>query len=460
MNDLVKYILALVGVGIFIFFVSVNAQKTSAAKPNIIIILADDLGYHDVSYYGTKDINTPNIDALCQSGKRFDRFYTNAPVCAPTRASLMSGRYPPMVGVPGLIRSTPESNFGFLKPDALLLPKLLKQAGYHTALVGKWNLGLESPNLPNEKGFDLFHGFLDDMMNDYWTHLRNGKNFMRKNADTIEPKGHATDIFTQWAMDYILEQSRNKSPFFLYLAYNAPHAPIQPPDECLNKVKERNPGISDKRTALVALIEQLDNGIGKVIETLKKTGAYENSLIFFISDNGGQLADGANNGDLRDGKGTVYEGGIRVPAFVVWPGVIKEKTITKEPVQTMDVFPTCAEAAGITITSKIDGVSFLSLLKESTQKLEPRKLYFTRREGNMNFGGNTIQAVIDGDWKLLQNSPFAPYELYNLKDDPAEKNNLIQTQQERYKNMMGLMIKHIQAGGSVPWQKPESMEMY
>ncbi|HMI65905.1 MAG TPA: sulfatase-like hydrolase/transferase, partial [Cyclobacteriaceae bacterium] len=183
--------------------VSLEARQPSDRKPNILVILADDLGYHDLSYYGTPDIRTPNIDMLCKAGMRFDNFYSNSPVCSPTRASLMSGRYPEMVGVPGLIRSNPDANFGFLKPDALLLPKLLKQADYNTALVGKWNLGLETPNTPNEKGFDFFHGFLDDMMNDYWDHLRNGKDFMRKNDRQDNPKGrHATDVFTGWAIDY------------------------------------------------------------------------------------------------------------------------------------------------------------------------------------------------------------------------------------------------------------------
>jgi len=208
-------------------------------KPNILVILVDDLGYGDLSSYGAKDLRTPNIDQLMANGMRFDNFYANCPVCSPTRASLMTGRYPDMVGVPGVIRTHPTNNFGYLSPDAVMLPTMLKKAGYHTAIIGKWHLGLESPNIPNERGFDHFHGFLGDMMDDYYTHLRHGYNYMRLNKQEIHPEGHATDLFTQWAIEYIRGRINKKQPFFLYLAYNAPHTPIQPPEEWLEKVKKR-----------------------------------------------------------------------------------------------------------------------------------------------------------------------------------------------------------------------------
>lgn len=220
---------------------STNVWSQKSQKPNILIILTDDQGYHDVSYYGTKDLQTPNLDLLSKSGMRFDYFYSNSPVCAPTRASLMTGRYPDYVGVPGLIRTTADNNWGYLDPKAILLPVKLKEAGYHTAHVGKWNLGFESPNLPNEKGFDYFHGWLEDMMDDYYTHLRHGQNFMRLNKQMIDPIGHATDLFTKWSVDYIKKEAKDFSPFFLYLAYNAPHFPVTPPQEWVEKVKNGNP---------------------------------------------------------------------------------------------------------------------------------------------------------------------------------------------------------------------------
>jgi arylsulfatase A-like enzyme len=183
--------------------------------PNIILILADDLGYGDLSCFGAKDIQTPNIDRLAAGGMRLTRFYANSSVCSPTRAALLTGRFPELVGVPGVVRTHPENSWGRLSPDAILLPSVLKRAGYHTVIVGKWHLGLASPNTPTERGFDFFHGFLGDMMDDYYNHRRHGQNYMRRNGAEIDPKGHATDLFTQWAVDYVRERSATKQPFFL-----------------------------------------------------------------------------------------------------------------------------------------------------------------------------------------------------------------------------------------------------
>ena len=438
---------------LFICFFS-SAQGIINKNPNIIIILADDLGYHDVSYYGTKDIQTPNIDLLSTSGMRFDRFYSNSSVCSPTRASLMSGRYPERVGVPGLVRSTPSSNFGYLTPNTILLPELLKKMKYNTALVGKWNLGLESPNIPNDKGFDFFHGFLDDKMDDYYTHLRNNINFMRRNKDIISPEGHATDLFTNWAVDYIKSQENKQDPFFLYLAYTAPHRPIQPNEEWLKKIKEREVGISDKRGKLVALIEHMDDGIGKVVKELKNSGKYDNTLIIFLSDNGGQLEDEANNGNIRGGKGSFYEGGVRVPAIFVWPGHIQAGSTNNQRAITMDVLPTISDILKFKNNNPVEGVSLLKILKNSQDSLLERNIFFTRREGDVEFGGQAIHMVISNNWKLVQNNPYQMYELYNLKKDTLEKQNLISTEPNMYKKLIELMIPHIQKGGTVPWQAP------
>ena len=424
--------------------------------PNILIILTDDQGYHDVSYYGTSDLNTPNIDALRKDGMRMDFFYTNSPVCAPTRASLMTGRYPDHVGVPGLIRYHAANNWGYLDPKAILLPQKLKEAGYHTAHIGKWNLGLVSPNLPNEKGFNYFQGWLEDMMDDYVTKRRHGMNFMRLNDKEIDPEGHATDIFTQWSVDYIKRQAKDDQPFFLYLAYNAPHFPVQPPQEYLEKVKKRSPGIPDKRAGLIAFIEHLDDGIGKVIDALKASGQYHNTLIIFTSDNGGHLPDMANNGPLRDGKQSMYEGGLRVPTVITWPKKIQAGTVSEQVNMTMDIYPTLLEVAGVQLNHTIEGRSFLPTLLGEQMVEEPRPLYFTRREGGTLYGGKAYHALLQGEWKLLQNNPYQPLELYNLKEDPLEKNNLISLEPEIFRTMNSILMKHIQAGGMVPWQKPDS----
>ena len=433
------------------------AEKSATKVPlNVLVILVDDLGYGDLSCYGAKDLKSPHIDKLIASGLRFDEFYANCPVCSPTRAALLSGNYQDRVGVPGVIRTHTESNWGYLHPEATLLPLHLKKEGYETAMVGKWHLGYEKPNIPNARGFDQFHGFLGDMMDDYYHHRRHGFNYMRLNEEVIKPEGHATDLFTKWACEYLKTFSKEK-PFFLYLAYNAPHTPIQPPKEWLQKVKEREPNITDKRAKLVALIEHLDDGIGQVMQCLKESGHAKKTVVVFSSDNGGQLSVGANNGPLRDGKQSVYEGGIKVPTGIVWPDVIAPGSKTSFRAMSMDLFPTILDLAGVAPSRRIDGRSFLPMLKGEPQQPLRELWFFRRREGGTRYGGKTIEAVRKGDWKLLQNSPFAPMELYNLKDDPLEKNNLISKQPKIYQQLAAELRKEIQRYGQVPWQRPEKV---
>ena len=431
-----------------------TSAASAADRPNILIILADDLGYGDLSSYGGKDIRTPNVDGIGTRGMSFENFYANCPVCSPTRASLLSGRYPAMAGVPGVIRTHATNNWGYLRQDAKLLPVLLKDAGYHNALVGKWHLGLKEENHPLSRGFDFFHGFLGDMMDDYYKHRRHNINYMRKGRETIAPKGHATDLFSDWAVDYIRSRKEEKEPFCLYLAYNAPHTPIQPPKDWIEKVTKREPGISGKRAKLVALIEHMDHGIGKVLEALEKTGQAENTLVIFTSDNGGQVNVGANNGPLKAGKGTVYEGGIKVPALASWPGRIAPGSSCKRVSLTMDILPTLLEALSVTSDEPFDGVSFLSELRGKKRAEAKREIYFIRREGGTAYGGKTIEALRWGNWKLLQNSPFQPLELYNLEADPLEATNLAGKERGVFRDLSARLRRELQRYGTVPWQKP------
>ena len=297
--------------------------------PNVVLILADDLGYGDLGCYGAKDVRTPNLDGLAGAGMRLTRFYANSSVCSPTRAALLTGRYPELVGVPGVIRTSPKDSWGHLTPDAVLLPRLLKAAGYHTGIVGKWHLGLKAPDTPNARGFDHFHGFLGDMMENYFTHRRHGINYMRLDEQEIDPPGHATDLFGQWAVDYVKERAAAKQPFFLYLAFNAPHDPLQPTEVSLERVRQRQPELPEKRAKLVALIEHMDEAVGKVLQALRDAGVADDTLVLFTSDNGGSLPHGARNGPLRNGKGSMYEGGLRVPCLARWPGRIAPGTTSE-----------------------------------------------------------------------------------------------------------------------------------
>jgi arylsulfatase A-like enzyme len=422
------------------------------APPNILMIMVDDLGYGDLGSYGACDVRTPHIDGLMQSGMRFDSFYANCPVCSPTRAALLSGCTPDRVGVPGVIRTHQANSWGYLKEGAELLPAVLKKAGYHTAIVGKWHLGLASPNTPNERGFDLFRGFLGDMMDDYWHHRRHDINYMYHNRQHIDPKGHATDLFTDWAQAYVRNRAGQKTPFFLYLAYNAPHTPIHPPAEWVEKVKQREKGINHKRAKLVAFIEHLDHGIGQVMQALKQTGQADNTLVVFTSDNGGQLNVGANNGPLRGGKQEMWEGGVKVPFCAVWPGKIKAGTRDSDTVAvTMDLYPTLCEAAGVSAIPEIEGTSLLSrLLAQDTDPLV-RTLVWVRREGG-HYGGRAYYAIRQGPWKLLQNTAFEPMRLYNLHDDPQEQRPL-PFSHKMHKQLFRALQNHVNRSGAIPWAK-------
>lgn len=429
-------------------------SQKKAKKPNVLIILTDDQGYYDVAACGATDLVTPSMDRLFNDGMKFNSFYANCPVCSPTRASLITGLYPDKAGVPGVVRTHKTDNWGYLNPSAITIADKFKKGGYKTAIIGKWHLGLEKPNIPTMRGFDFFHGYLGDMMDDYWTHRRHGINYMRENEKEIDPEGHATDIFTGWAVDYIKNQKKSEEPFFLYLAYNAPHTPVQPPEEWLKKVKQHNPKLSETRAKLVAFIEHLDHGVGMVINSLIENDLYDNTIIVFTSDNGGLLRVEANNGPLRDGKGSVYEGGLRVPTSIVWENHILPGSVTDYKAATMDLYPTLLEVAGIDVNHEIDGISFLPVLLGENMSDEDRVLYFVRREGGTRYGGLTIQTVQLNNWKLLQNSPFESPELYNLKEDPYETTNLIESEPEQYKLLNGLMMKQLQSAGKVPWQKP------
>jgi len=436
---------------------ALSVQAETKSRPNIVVILVDDLGYGDLSCFGATDLKSPHIDKLAQQGMSMTEFYANCPVCSPTRAALLTGRYQDMVGVPGVIRTHAENNWGYLSESAVLLPELFKTAGYHTAIVGKWHLGLEAPNRPTDRGFDLFQGYLGDMMDDYYKHRRHGINYMRFQTKEVDPTGHATDLFTDWACDYLNKRkTESNKPFFLYLAYNAPHTPIQPPAEWVDKVKQREPNMTDARAKLVALIEHMDHGIGRVLKRLDDNLQSENTLVVFTSDNGGQLNVGANNGPLRDGKQSVYEGGIKVPTIVRWPGKIEANSRTNFRSMSMDIFPTVLAAANVKIPNglSLDSRSFLPTLTGNEQEPLREYWFFRRREGGNRYAGKTIEAVRWGDWKLLQNSPFSSLELYNLKNDPLEEKDLSKKAPRIFNQLSAELRKEIQRYGTVPWQKP------
>ena len=431
-----------------------------AAQPHVVMILADDLGFGDLGCYGATDLRSPHLDRLASEGQRWTQFYANCPVCSPTRAALMSGRYQDLVGVPGVIRTHAENSWGDLLDGAELLPERLKAAGYRTACIGKWHLGLERPDRPQDRGFDRFHGFLGDMMDDYYSHRRHGINYMRLGEQTIDPKGHATDLFTDWAIDELETAAKRDEPLFLYLAYNAPHTPIQPPDDWVERVRSREPQLDEKRAKLVALIEHMDDGIGRVLSALERLELQDETIVVFSSDNGGQSSVGANNGPHRAGKGTVYEGGLAVPTILRVPGLTTPGSECATAAMTMDLTATIADLARVEFPEKIDGVSLVPSLAVNEQPPLRTAAFFRRREGGAEFNGQTIDAVRVGRWKLLQNRPTQPLELYDLESDPLEETDRWQTAPKPVRRMLlEALAKHRQRCGAVPWQGPDVRDL-
>jgi arylsulfatase A-like enzyme len=429
-----------------------TATGSTAQQPNFLLIFTDDHGYGDVSTYGLSDVRTPHIDRIAAEGMLFTTMRANCTVCSPSRAALLTGRYADRVGVPGVIRTQSEDSWGYFDPKVPTLADALGAAGYQTALIGKWHLGLEPPNTPNERGFNFFHGFLGDMMDSYTTHQRHGNNYMRRNAEVIAPAGHATDLFSDWAADYLRGRAKTPDqPFFLYLAYNAPHFPIEPPAEWLEKVKQRSPEMDEKRASNVAFVEHLDASIGRVLAALDDSGLARNTVVVFTADNGGSLPHAQNNDPWRGGKQEHYDGGLRVPFMVRWPAAVAPGSRSDHAGLVFDLFPTFTELAGAKPAVDLDAVSLTPVLKGGTITA-PRDLYFVRREGGLTYGGNSYEALIRGDWKILRNDPFSPYELYHLKEDPQEKNDLSATNRKKFEELAAGIRHHVQRGGITPWQ--------
>lgn len=439
----------------FMTFAMSLCALSAAPRPNFLIILTDDQGYSDVSTYGAKDVRTPHIDRIAKEGMLFTTMRANCTVCSPTRAALLTGKYADRVGVPGVIRKNPLDSWGYFDPRVPTLANLLGGAGYHTAIIGKWHLGLESPNLPNERGFDHFQGFLGDMMDSYTMHLRQGENYMRHDKEVITPKGHATDLFSDWAAEYLRGRAKVPAePFFLYLAYNAPHFPIEPPSDWLEKVRNRHPGMKEDRASNVAFVEHLDASIGSVLAALDDSGLARNTMVVFTSDNGGSLPHAQNNDPWRGGKQQHYDGGLRVPFMVRWPAGIKAGSRSDYAGLVFDLFPTFAELAKVRPAEDLDSRSLLPILQGGTITAS-RELYFVRRDGGFDYGGKSYEALIRGDWKLLRNDPYSPLELYNIKEDPQETNNLAESHHGKFRELATALRQHIQRGGSTSWQAPE-----
>lgn len=418
--------------GIVLLLVSASAAIVRAAepapkRPNVIVILSDDQGYADVGYQGCKDIPTPNIDALARGGVRFSNGYVSCPVCSPTRAGLMTGRYQQRFGHEHNPGPDPGDNFG-LPLDQVTLADRMKAAGYVTGIVGKWHLGFDEKRHPLSRGFDEFFGFLAGA-HDYFKDLEGTKNALLRGRESVAEPEYLTDAFTREAVAFIGRHANQR--FFLYLPYNAVHGPLQAPEKYLKPFA----GIADeKRRSHAAMVAALDAGVGAVIKKLRDEGLERNTLVFFLADNGGPTPQTtSSNLPLRGRKGQVLEGGIRVPFLVSWPGTLPEGKTYDAPVISLDIFPTAVAAAGGTPPEgvKLDGVNLLPYLT-GRENGRPHEALFWR------FG--TQAAVRKGDWKLIRRQPTKKnpgpaVELFNLADDIGEAKDLSQAEPEKVKEL-------------------------
>ncbi len=433
MSSLTRWLLALLALALVM-----TAPAVAAEQPNVVFILADDLGREDCGFMGGKEIKTPHLDQLAAAGARLDAFYVQ-PVCSPTRAAFLTGRYPMRHGLQvGVVR--PWAQYG-LPLEERTLAQALKDAGYATAIVGKWHLGHFSPAyLPTRRGFDHQYGHYNGAL-DYFTHVRDGGFDWHKDDQACRDEGYTTHLIAKTAVQFV-KDTAGKKPFFLYVPFNAVHAPHQVPEEYLKPYSH----LKGERLKYAGMLAAMDEAVGQIVEAVEKAGVRKNTLFIFSSDNGGpQPGVVTDNGKWRAGKGTLYEGGVRVAAFATWDGHIRAGATVAEPLHMVDWYPTLVKLCGAKAEQKlaVDGLDIWPTLTEG--KPSPHDAILINTTPNTG-------AIRAGDWKLVvrtgaDDPDGAPpkkkaadkegVELFNLKDDPFEKVNLADKHPERVKELQG-----------------------
>ena len=401
---------------------SSNKENTKKTLPNIILILADDLGYNGLACYGSEKVQTPNLDQLASTGLRFTDFHSNGMVCSPTRAALMTGKYQQRTGIEGVITAANHRDVG-LGLEEITMAEALKEHGYKTGIFGKWHLGYDPRFFPHEQGFDEFIGFVSGNI-DYHSHIdQTGIYDWWEKSDSIFEKGYSTDLITQHSIVFI-ERNQDK-PFFLYVAHEAPHYPYQNrTDKADRTVGGKFPtqgSRKDRDQAYAEMTEIMDEGIGEIMETLKELELEETTLVVFISDNGGPSGITNINAPLKGSKGGVWEGGHRVPAIMSWKGKLPEREV-KDIVMTIDLLPFFLSLASEKeeYEGAIDGVDISNLIFNNVAL--PERPVFWR--------ANNQKAVRKGDWKYVHLGSDKGF-LFNLADDISEEKNIIDQHPEK-----------------------------
>lgn len=438
------------GVLIALIFAMFVSLCSAAERPNIVLILSDDQGYHDVSCYGS-EIPTPHIDSIAREGAKFTDWYVSAPVCTPSRYSLLTGRLPQRsrgLDWPLDYPDPGDKDIGLL-PHETTLAALLRRAGYRTALIGKWHLGHGRPEFyPRRHGFDSFYGYLSGCINYFTLRYGNLPDWWR-NETLIEESGYATDLLSDEAIRFI-ESQDTKHPFFLYLSHLAVHTG-KGWDEAkkeyfyTNQAKHEDlkqfAHVADpNRRDYSAMVKAMDDGVGRVLAALKKQGLEENTWVIFMSDNGGDTIWGADNRPLRGHKRQLFEGGIRVPCVMQWPGRIAPGTVINQPCSALDLQPTICKLLGIDTKNLVmDGVDISSVLFEG--KTFERDLYWSQRLRKGPARGNAFRR---GPWKFIQpreGQQAGKPLLFNLDEDPGEKHDLADRYPEKLEELMAAHAK-------------------
>lgn len=405
-----------------------RTARAGSSKPNIVIMLADDLGHGDLGVTGAKDIRTPNLDRMAAEGTRFTHAYANAPVCTPTRVALLTGRYQQRAGMSRVI-FVKERDLG-LTPDALLIPEVLKPEGYATALMGKWHLGFPKKNFPTRQGFDDFAGHLAGNI-DYFSHTdRLGNADLWRGEQPWEDPRYMTRLIADESIGFI--DRHLEEPFLLYVPFNAPHDPFQGPNDRHTAGKPEITRRKNRTRAVYrSMVEHMDSSIGRILEHLERRGLDENTAVFFMSDNGG-LPVVASNAPFRGYKTTLWEGGIRTPLIARWKGQFPAGRTRAEMAAGMDLFPTCLSIAGASVPAghKLDGVDLLDLCR-GRGEMKRDSLFFNF----LNPRTEVVQrALVHNGWKYLLDENGAEH-LFHLSEDTAEKNDLSREQPERFAAM-------------------------